>query len=131
MTDRLSSCLVQIKYTTPHSKEIKDWYFEENEEKGAVFFANALRTIWPTAKILNIERNVDPSQKSLKEQPMDQFLEQLSRLPEEAQITREGSIDNETRKGNYIKIRSGLSYTLWFVGQDKTSNTLIVEDTGQ
>jgi signal recognition particle GTPase len=47
------------------------------------------------------------------------FLEKLSRLPDNATILITGKVDNDTRKGNYITVKSGLSNTVHFIGKNE------------
>lgn len=63
------------------------------------------------------------------DKPIQDFLQKLSNPS--SMIFDVGCVDNETRKGNYWKVKSGLSYTVYFVGENVTTGKLIVEDTGQ
>jgi hypothetical protein len=60
---------------------------------------------------------------------LQEFLRKLSGI--ECMIFDAGYVDNDTRKGNYWKVKNGLSYAVYFVGEDLTTGQVIVEDTGQ
>lgn len=59
------------------------------------------------------------------------FLQRLARLDERAVFQVVGDVDNETRRGIYLKVQSGLNTELWFVGYDKQNEMFIAENTGQ
>lgn len=61
------------------------------------------------------------------------FLKQLADSPVDItnSLALTSKVNNETRRGVYLKTRLGLTYTLWFVGLDKESGEYIAEDTGQ
>ena len=61
------------------------------------------------------------------------FLRQLADSPVDItnSLVLDSKVNNKTRRGVYLKIRIGLTHSLWFVGLDKESGEYIAEDTGQ
>jgi hypothetical protein len=58
------------------------------------------------------------------------FIEKLGRLPTHARLEIKEAVNNESRKGNYIVITSGMIIESWFVGLDKDHEMIIAEYVG-
>ncbi|MFW6242650.1 MAG: hypothetical protein ACOC2W_00665 [bacterium] len=54
------------------------------------------------------------------------MLGKLARISKDAKIKISGNVDNDTRKGNYLNVQSGLSNITYFIGYDE-NDELIVE----